>query len=114
MLLLWGLSRRRERQAELDRETVVPTGLEDEPTAPASTPDADLQAVRQVEDALREFPEVDMVSAEVGTFEGRNSSHVNVRFKDRSTGRASQKEKSPCRGRRGGSAGTGSGIGDEQ
>ena len=54
VLLLWGLSRRRQRQAELDRETVVPTGLEDEPTAPVSTPDADMQAVREVEEALNQ------------------------------------------------------------
>jgi hydrophobe/amphiphile efflux-1 (HAE1) family protein len=47
---------------------------------------------RQVEEALKEFPEVRLVSAEVGTFEGRNSAHVNVRLSPRDERERSQTE----------------------
>jgi multidrug efflux pump subunit AcrB len=47
---------------------------------------------RQVEAALGEIPEIRLVSAEIGTYEGRNSAHLNVRLVDRSERDRSQEE----------------------
>ncbi|HAT29930.1 MAG TPA: nodulation protein NolG, partial [Janthinobacterium sp.] len=38
--------------------------------------------VRQVEDALKAFPEIDSVIVTVGTEDGRNTAHVNLKLKD--------------------------------
>ncbi|MEJ7804672.1 MAG: efflux RND transporter permease subunit [Telluria sp.] len=49
--------------------------------------------VRQIEAALKEFKEVDSVMANVGTWDGRNTAHVNIKLTDLKKGkRRSQKE----------------------
>ena len=49
--------------------------------------------VRQVEAALKEFKEIDSVMVNVGTWDGRNTAHVNLKLTDvRTTARRSQKE----------------------
>ena len=49
--------------------------------------------VRQVEAALKEFPEIDQVMVNVGTWDGRNTAHVNLKLTDvKKTKRRSQKE----------------------
>ena len=48
---------------------------------------------RQVEEALKDFPEIETMSTEVGTDEGKNYSRVNLRLTNaHDTGRRSQKE----------------------
>ncbi len=52
--------------------------------------------VRQVEAALKEFPEIEAVMVNVGTWDGRNTAHVNLKLTDaRKTKRRSQKELEP-------------------
>jgi multidrug efflux pump subunit AcrB len=46
----------------------------------------------QVERGLKEIPEVELVSAEIGTFEGRNHARLNVRLVPRSDRDLSQQE----------------------
>jgi multidrug efflux pump subunit AcrB len=41
--------------------------------------------VRQVEAALKEFPEIDSVIAVVGTWDGRNTAQIDIKLKDRKT-----------------------------
>jgi hypothetical protein len=41
--------------------------------------------VRQVEAALKEFPEIDSVIAVVGTWDGRNTAQVDIKLQDRKT-----------------------------
>jgi hydrophobe/amphiphile efflux-1 (HAE1) family protein len=49
--------------------------------------------VHQVEAALKDFKEIDIVIATVGTFNGRNEAQVNLKLTDhKKTGRRSQKE----------------------
>ena len=49
--------------------------------------------VRQVEAALKEFPEIDQVMVNVGTWDGRNTAHVNLKLTDvKKTDRRTQKE----------------------
>ena len=49
--------------------------------------------VRQVEAALKEFKEIDQVMVNVGTWDGRNTAHVNLKLTDvKKTHRRSQKE----------------------
>lgn len=48
---------------------------------------------RQVEAALQEFPEIELVSSQVGTYKGKNTARLNLRLGDRAkTGRRSQQE----------------------
>ncbi|MES2682213.1 MAG: efflux RND transporter permease subunit [Pseudomonadota bacterium] len=48
---------------------------------------------RQVEEALRAFPEIETMSTEIGTGEGKNYSRINLRLTNaEKTGRRSQKE----------------------
>jgi HAE1 family hydrophobic/amphiphilic exporter-1 len=48
---------------------------------------------RQVEDVIRQFPEVELISANVGTWDGRNYSRIDVRLVDRKkVHRITQKE----------------------
>ncbi len=52
--------------------------------------------VRQVEAALKEFPEIDSVMVNVGTWDGRNTAHVNLKLTDvRKTHRRAQKDLEP-------------------
>ncbi|MEO7494156.1 MAG: efflux RND transporter permease subunit [Massilia sp.] len=49
--------------------------------------------VRQIEAALKDFPEIDSVMSNIGTDEGRNTAEVNLKLTDvRKTHRRSQKE----------------------
>ncbi|QYF91683.1 efflux RND transporter permease subunit [Massilia sp. PAMC28688] len=49
--------------------------------------------VRQIEAALKEFKEIETVMANVGTWDGRNTAHVNVKLVDKNkVKRRSQKE----------------------
>jgi hydrophobe/amphiphile efflux-1 (HAE1) family protein len=49
--------------------------------------------VRQIEAALKEFKEVDSVMSNIGTWDGRNTAHVNIKLTDLKKGpRRSQKE----------------------
>ncbi len=49
--------------------------------------------VKQVEAALKEFPEIDSVMSNIGTWDGRNTAHVNLKLTDvKKTKRRSQKE----------------------
>jgi hydrophobe/amphiphile efflux-1 (HAE1) family protein len=48
--------------------------------------------VRQVEEILRGLPEVELMQTEVGTDDGRNYARVNLKLRDRSTRRRSQKD----------------------
>ena len=48
---------------------------------------------RQVEVALQEFPDIEVVSSQVGTYKGKNTARLNLRLGDRGkTGRRSQQE----------------------
>ncbi len=46
---------------------------------------------RQVEDALKTFPEIAITDTSVGTEDGKNYSRINLKLTDRKTGRRSQK-----------------------
>ncbi len=49
--------------------------------------------VRQIETALKEFKEIDSVMSDIGTWDGRNTAHVNIKLTDRkSVKRRSQEE----------------------
>ncbi|MFM7274675.1 MAG: efflux RND transporter permease subunit, partial [Gammaproteobacteria bacterium] len=46
----------------------------------------------QVETALREFPGIELIASDIGTYEGRNTARLNVRLTDRASGRPTQQE----------------------
>ncbi|MDC8758825.1 efflux RND transporter permease subunit [Janthinobacterium fluminis] len=62
-------------------------------TAVGSSLDYTDSKVRQVEEALRAFPEIDSVIANVGTYDGRNTARVDLKLSDvHKTHRRPQKE----------------------
>ncbi|MCC7327029.1 MAG: efflux RND transporter permease subunit [Burkholderiales bacterium] len=61
-------------------------------TAVGSSLDYTDSKVRQVEEALKSFPEIELAITTVGTDEGRNFARVNLKLHDRTERRRSQKD----------------------